>query len=245
MTRHRLKDVIVRARKLSGRGALPVVVFDLDSTLLDTGHRNLRILREFAATEGAGFVGLAAAVERLTAADMGYDARDTLRARGFSDPQLLGQLFTFWYPRFFSDEYVMEDRPAPGAPEYVGAVHRSGAHVYYLTARHLEGMEWGTARSLTHHGFPLFQPRCTLHMKASQKITDSAFKEEALEGIRSQRGEVIAFFENEPGHANRLLADLPKAMGFLRLSVRSATAAEPDPGLVQFRDFRPERLSGS
>lgn len=241
MRRHRLKDVILRARKLSGRGTLPLVLFDVDSTLLDTNHRNLRILQEFAEEAGASFPGLSDAVARLAPRDMGYDASDTLRAHGFADPELLGQLFTFWYPRFFSGDYVLEDQPAPGAPEYVGALHRSGAHVYYLTARHLGGMEWGTASSLVQHGFPLFGPRCTLHMKPSQKTIDSEFKEQALEGIRSQRGEVIAFFENEPGHANRLLSELPTAMGFLRLSVRSSTAQEPDPELVQFRDFRPER----
>ena len=241
MGRHRLKDPILRARKLSGRGVLPVVVFDVDSTLLDTNQRNLRILREFADGPGARFPGLSDAVAALTARDMGYDARDTLRARGFVDPELLGSLFTWWYERFFSDEYVQEDVPAPGAAEYVGACHRSGAHVYYLTARHMGGMEWGTARSLARHGFPLFLPRCTLHMKPSFKTRDSEFKDEALAGIRSQQGEVIAFFENEPGHANRLLEELPKAMGFLRLSVRSSTAVEPDDRLVRFRDFRPER----
>lgn len=240
MSRPRLKDVILRARKLSSRGVLPLVVFDLDSTLLDTGRRNLRILQEFAAEHGPAFPGLADAIRALETGDMGYDARDTLRARGFSDPELLGKVFTFWYGRFFSDQYVMEDLPAPGAPEYVGACHRSGAHVYYMTARHLGGMEWGTARSLIQHGFPLFQPRCTLHMKGSYNTTDSAFKDEALAGVRSQQGEVIAFFENEPGHANRLLEELPKAMGFLRLSLRSSTAAKPDKRLVQFRDFRPD-----
>jgi hypothetical protein len=237
MGRHRLKDPILRARKLNGRGVLPVVVFDVDSTLLDTNRRNLRILREFAAEHGSRFAGLADAVDGLVASDMGYDARDTLRARGFVDPALLGQLFTWWYERFFSDEYVREDEPAPGAAEYVGACHRSGAHIYYLTARHVGGMEWGTARSLVRHGFPLFQPRCTLHMKPSFKMRDSEFKDEALAGIRSQQGEVVAFFENEPSHANRLLEELPKAMGFLRLSVRSSTAVEPDARLVEFRDF--------
>ncbi len=76
-------------------------------------------------------------------------------------------------------------------------------------------------------------------MKPRFKMTDSDFKDEALAGVRSMQGEVIAAFENEPGHANLLLQAFPESIGFLRMSVHSTTAVAPDPRLIRFRDFAP------
>ena len=239
MSLAKLKEALHRIDRARAKGHLPVVVFDLDSTILDNQPRNLRIVQEFARDFGDRFWGLEELVFGLVASDMLYDVRDSVKAKGYDDPAALGALFTFWYERFFTDEYVREDVAAPGAPEYVQACWRRGAHIYYLTARHVGGMEKGTAESLTRLGFPMYAPRCTLHMKPRFKMTDSEFKDDALQGVRSQLGWVIATFENEPGHANLLLEAFPRSMGFLRLSARSSTAVAPDPGLITFRDFAP------
>jgi hypothetical protein len=234
-----LRATLARVRRARERETLPIVVFDLDSTLLDTQARNLRIVREFAAGPGRRFPGLEGIVASLGVGDMRYDARDTLRAYGVSDPAVLGELFSFWTPRFFCDDYVRDDEAAPGAPEYVRACHERGAHVWYLSARHVDRMARGTVDSLLRHGFPLLQPRCTLHMKGAWSTTDTDFKDVALAALREAPGRIVGFFENEPGHANRLLAEFPKATGYLRKSLASSTAEPPDPRLVVIDDFLP------
>ena len=99
-------------------------------------------------------------------------------------------------------------------------------------------MEFGTARGLTRHGFPLWQGRCELHLKPAREMADDAFKKDVLRTIDSLRGVVIATFDNEPGNCNLLIQHFPEAMNFLVGEVHSPEAAEPAEGLIRIDDFR-------
>lgn len=232
-----LRDLLARIDAASDRGVLPVVVFDLDSTLFSTAPRNLRILKEFVAARRERWPTLEPVVSTLTEADMGWNVHASLAARGFAQPDLLGELKKFWFDRFFSDEYLRTDTETPGAADYVTACHGRGALVYYLTGRHVGGMEVGTVGSLRAAGFPFWRGRCVLHLKPSFEMADRAFKDDAISDVRSYRGEVVGTFENEPGNANLFLAAFPKGLHFLLETICSPEAEKPDPALIRTADF--------
>lgn len=234
----RLREVFARIEAALARGRLPICVFDLDSTLFTTAPRNLRILRDFIQAHVGEHPHLSELVERIGLDDMGWNVHDDLRRLGVDDPRVLDRLKAFWGERFFTDDYLRHDEPVPGAAAYVAACHARGALIYYLTGRHVGGMEIGSVRSLTEKGFPFWRGRCVLHLKPSFEMNDRAFKDDALSDIRSYQGEVIATFENEPGNANLFLRAFPEALHFLLLTIHSPGAEAPSKELVTSDDFR-------
>ncbi len=232
-----LRAVHESVREVSERGSLPVLVFDLDSTLFSTCPRNLKILEDFVAARGDEHPVLREIWPTLTEADMGWNVNECLEERGVEDEALLSDLRKFWGARFFTDEFCEIDSPIPGAPEFVSACHDAGAFIYYLTGRHVGGMEKGTASSLVAHGFPLFTGKASCQLKPDYYANDKEFKTAALDGVRSLSGEVVATFENEPGNANLFLESFPEAKHFLLDTVHSPEAEAPDPSLIVIDDF--------
>lgn len=233
----RLRDAFERIDASLSAGRLPICVFDLDSTLFSTAPRNLAILKEFIQTNRGEHPHLSDIGKRIGLDDMGWNVYQDLRRFGVEDDALLERLKEFWFERFFTDDYLLHDSPVPGAAEYVLACHARGALIYYLTGRHVGGMEVGTVRSLTMRGFPFWRGRCVLHLKPSFEMNDRAFKDDALHDIRSYQGEVVATFENEPGNANMFLRAFPRALHVLLLTIHSPDAEAPSPELVTSPDF--------
>ena len=231
----RLAEVLSRIDRACSSGRLPIAVFDLDSTLFTTAPRNWAILQEFLKTPGRE--ALALQVAALRPEDIGWNIQDCLRQRGIGDPHLWNELRRFWGARFFTDAYLLHDRALPGAAAFVEACHSRGALIYYLTGRHVGGMEVGTVSALRSEGFPFWRGRCVLHLKPSFELSDTGFKDDATADLRSYRGEVVASFENEPGNANMFLRAFPEALHFLLLTVHSPGAEEPDPALIRSTDF--------
>ena len=227
-----LKDV----ERVAATGALPVLVFDLDSTLFNTAGRHLAILRAFA-DEHRELLPIA---ESLRVEDFGWHVDAPLRRHGVGEP-LLEKLRAFWFKRFFHDDWLHHDHPAPGGPGYVQEVYRRGALVYYLTGRDVGGMARGTAAALIQCGYPFFSGRTILHLKPKFDMPDAAFKDAAMQDIRSHRGQVIATFENEPGNANLFLSSFPQATHFLVGNVCSPESPDGDPSLVRIPDFEMNR----
>lgn len=238
MGREELAGVLERVEYAVRWGLLPMVVFDLDSTLFDTAKRNLRIMREFAEQRGDDFPGMAEHVATIELGEVGWNVLDPLRARGF-EPEGLSRAFApFWTQRFFTNAYVTEDQPSPGAVDYVNLAHAKGALIYYLTGRHVGGMEIGTVEALRNAGFPYFRGRAVLHLKPSFEMDDLSYKGEAIADIRSYNSPVLATFENEPGNANLFLREFPEGVHFLLQTYHSPNAEPPDRALIQVPDFR-------
>ncbi|MCY2961252.1 MAG: HAD family hydrolase [Planctomycetota bacterium] len=233
----RLREIFPRIDAALSRNRLPIVVFDLDSTLFSTAPRNLAILREFVDENASMHPHLADVAERIGLDDMGWNVHEDLRRFGFSEAEVLARLKGFWFERFFRDEYLAHDTPVLGAAAFVHACHARGALIYYLTGRHVGGMEIGTVRSLRENGFPFWRGRCVLHLKPSFEMNDSTFKQEAVLDVRSYQGEVVASFENEPGNANMFLRAFPDALHVLLETIHSPNAEEGSSALVRTADF--------
>lgn len=233
----RLRDVFPRIEACVREGRLPICVFDLDSTLFSTAPRNFRILREFVQEHHEAHPHLSMISERLGLDDMGWNVHEDMRRAGVHDEEVLGLLRRFWFDRFFQDDYLATDVEVPGAARFVTACHERGALIYYLTGRHVGGMEHGTVRALKSHGFPFWRGRCVLHLKPTFETPDRDFKNEAIDDVRSYHGKVVATFENEPGNANMFLRSFPGALHFLLLTIHSPEAEAPARELETSEDF--------
>jgi hypothetical protein len=225
-----LLDVLERARSLGPRG---VVVFDLDSTLLDNRPRQARILREYG--EAHGLPALAAARPEHWA---GWDLRSAMAATGLLPPLIdlhVEPAKEFWRARFFTSEYCAVDEAIPGARAYLERVHQTGVELTYCTGRH-EPMRAGTVSSFARLGLPLPGEHVHLLMKPTFELGDDEWKQVAYERLRAL-GEVIAVFDNEPTHVNGYRHAFPDA---LCVHVATDDSGRPVPlsdGVVSVRDL--------
>ncbi len=217
--------------------AAPVglVVFDLDSTLLDNTPRQARILQEY---------GRAAGVPALRAARPehweGWDLGRALSNAGLAPAEVarhLGPARRFWADRFFTSRYCRLDRPAPGAAEYVRAVARAGGRIAYVPGRPRR-MERGTLGVFAAHGFPLPDgDRVHLLMNPHADLGDDAWK--ALARTRVSRlGPVVAAFDNEPAHVNGYAQAWPDACCVHLDTDDSGRPVAVLPRIRSVRDFR-------
>ena len=201
-----LDDVIRRVSEQLLRRPTPppVATFDLDSTLFDNRRRQLQILTDFAKAKGLG------GVEKLDREKIdGWRLTEAIALLSGADGNLAtlkADFKPFWRDRFFTSEYCRFDDALPGAGDYVKAVEKAGAVIVYLTGRH-EEMRRGTADSLASGGFPTG----TLLMKPTFEMTDTQWKEIAVPKVKAL-GEVVACFDNETTHVNRLRAAFPGAL---------------------------------
>jgi hypothetical protein len=220
---------------LASRGGRPVVVFDLDSTLIDTAHRHLAILRAFAEEDGDR--ALLSVVSELHASDFGYDVHGPLVGRVDLEPARRRALEAFWWARFFDPSWLRHDRPHPGAVSFVEAVSDAGALVVYLSARSARRLGDATVESLHRLGFPLFRG-AEIVMLRGEDVSDTAFKLGAFPKLDALGGTVVASFENEPGHLNAFASRYPDGIHVLIDSCHSPGAPPLAAGLPRVADFR-------
>ena len=227
-----LAEVLARAAAAAPRG---VVVFDLDSTLLDNKPRQARILQEY---------GRAAGVPELLDARPehweGWDLAIALANAGLEPAQVARHLAParrFWAERFFTSRYCALDRAAPGAPEYARAVASTGAVLAYVTGRPRR-MEAGTLEVFRSAAFPLPDgERVHLLMNPHGELDDDAWKALARDEV-ARLGPVVAAFDNEPSHVNAYARAWPDARCVHLDTDHSGRPVEVLPRVPSVLDFR-------
>jgi hypothetical protein len=224
-----LRRVLTRVTALPGA----VVVFDLDSTVLDNRPRQARILREFG--EARGIPALAHAksehwvdwsIQRAMA-NAGLPANEV--SRWAEDAKV------FWRDRFFTSEYCRDDAAIAGARDYLAAVLAAGGFVAYCTGRH-EPMRNGSVDSFKRLGYPLPGARVQLIMKPVFELSDDDWKTEAYARLK-QLGPVVAAFDNEPTHINGYRAGFPHAIVVHLATDDSGRPVTLSDGIVSIKDF--------
>lgn len=233
-----LASVLRRCRAEQARGT-PVVVFDLDGTLMDNRPRTVAILREYAAECRARDARLATRLEQATPVDLAYRLTDSLERLEVHESHLAEEMLAFWKDRFFADAHLVHDVALPGAVEFAHACHAAGAVVVYLTGRDLPMMGIGTFRSLRDLGFPIGVTGTELVLKPDAAMPDEDFKREAAPCL-VRLGHVVAAFDNEPGNCNVFRAHYPDAHVVFIDSQRMPDGPSLDAGVPVIRDFRTE-----
>jgi hypothetical protein len=224
-----LERVLGRVRAVPGA----LVVFDLDSTILDNKPRQARILREFGALHG-----IAALAEARATHWVDWSIQRAMANAGLAPDEVsrwAEEAKEFWRERFFTSEYCRDDAPIPGARAYLQAVVDAGGFIAYCTGRH-EPMRAGTVESFARLGYPVPGARVQLLMKPVFELSDDDWKMEAYERLR-QLGAVVAVFDNEPTHVNGYRASFPHATVVHLATDDSGRAVTLAEGVVSIRDF--------
>jgi hypothetical protein len=211
-----------------------ILVFDLDSTLLNNAPRQAKIMRHYGDEHG---------IEALTTVQgehwSGWDPRIPMTRVGLSQAEIEEHYEAFreyWWHRFFASDYCVEDEPIAGAKAYVDSVMELGARVFYVTGRH-EAMREGTIACFERHGLPIpNDANVQLLMKPSLKEHDDAYKLRTYDALR-QAGQVVAAFDNEPAHINGYLEAFPDAQSVHLATDHSLREIRVHSSIPSIRDF--------
>lgn len=221
----------------------PVVVLDLDSTLYEVQPRTFQIIQEFLNDEASG--GLSSSVREglqgLQMEQLEYSIRDAFGKLGLnidaSEVQVdLEKLGSFWWKRFFQNDYIQYDIAYPGTQDYVSRLFEAGATLVYLTGRDFPNMGEGTLAAMKRDGFPVDHERIVPMLKPDASMNDKRFKEEAMSRIASL-GTLVASFENEPANLVAMQKTLPNALHVFVETVSSDHACLPGKNLYKIRGF--------
>ncbi len=204
-----MSRIVARCKGREGEPS-PVVVFDLDGTLMDNRPRTLAILKELAHELRGEAHSSADRIAAAEAAELAYLLADSMKKLGVEHPGLVERAEEFWKARFFSDHYLKHDVAIAGAVELAKACYEAGAVLVYFTGRDLPLMGLGSFQSLRDLGFPIGIVGTELVCKPDAKIPDELFKRS--EGPKLRRvGRVVAAFDNEPGNCNAFVEMSPEA----------------------------------
>ena len=204
-----LSRIVARCKGVEGQPT-PVVVFDLDGTLMDNRPRTLAILKELAQELSGEAHSSADRIAAAEAEELAYLLGDSMKKLGIEHPDLVARAETFWKSRFFSDHYLQHDIAIAGSVEFAKACYEAGACLVYFTGRDLPLMGIGSFQSLRDLGFPIGIVGTELVCKPDAKIPDEIFKR--TEGPKLKRvGRVVAAFDNEPANCNAFLETNPDA----------------------------------
>jgi hypothetical protein len=209
----------------------PVMVFDLDGTLMDNRPRVVAILHELAeewrrSKPDAAMLASEARPERVV-----YGFAENMRRLGIHDEALHDEALSFWKDRFFADAHIRHDVEVPGAAAYVRACYEAGATIVYLTGRDLPNMALGSFASLRDRGFPIGVVGTELVVKPRFETPDAEFKR-AVAPALSRLGSVLAVFDNEPANTN-LFLDVHPSCTSVFLDTQHAPSPPPLDDRVQ------------
>jgi hypothetical protein len=238
-----LREVLKRSDEAIGKKELPVVVFDLDSTLFDVSRRSFEILKEWLThSETEAFGETRSKLSDLDPGEMRYSLEDVWEIKKIPLEQPpydhhLKHAKQFWRKRFFGNDYLKHDEPTPGAVAFVNELYKMGAMIVYLTGRDVPQMAFGTYDQLKMHGLPIEMERTRLILKPKRHIDDLAFKSGAAKTIM-EFGKVIASFENEPKNLIAMSEAFSKET--MNVFIETVSSDHPAPvgkGIYRIREF--------
>ncbi|MFZ4734317.1 MAG: haloacid dehalogenase-like hydrolase [Bradymonadia bacterium] len=233
-TPHVLDRILTQCRDQKAAGRTPVVVFDLDHTLMDNGPRTVQILIEFAVAQGD--TALEAALRAGPRHHLPYLLKDILAQVGEVRAEVVEAASKFWRERFFTDAPQQHDEPLGGALAFVRESYEAGATVVYLSGRDAPNMAVGCVESLRRHGFPIALAHTVLVLKPTFEMPDLEFKRDVVDFLGTL-GTVVGAFDNEPGNCNMFRRMFPDA---LSVFVETTWAPNPPPldeGIPTVPDF--------
>jgi len=200
----------------------PLLVMDLDSTLINTSFRTANIFNEYAQSEqnAKKYPDLCQKIaEWETVTEIFYPEEFVARHCGLilqikpentaadtdTSPLICGdstlslehakELRKWWMKRFFNPHYLQHDRAYSHATEFIENAIENGASIAYLTGRNHNGVYDATLESLTKMGFPVDVPGVCLQLKPDSE-NDLDYKGRELKKL-SEGFDPVWFIDNE------------------------------------------------
>ena len=208
-----------------------LAVFDLDSTLFGVSSRSQAILRDLVNNQDfqSRFPEAAEKIATIELSEKDWGIKKSIFGLGLKeDPELFKFAKEFWNQHFFSNDYLIHDKPYPSALEYVKGLEEAGIDIYYLTGRDEPNMREGTIEILKKWGFPTESHEERLHMKPHKGHSlDEDYKSDRFKEFL-KGDEKVWFFENEPVIIHRVLQDHPEINIIYIDTVHSGRAEAPE-----------------
>ena len=233
---HLLSGLVERIRAADKRFT-PLIVFDLDGTLLDNRPRTCAILQELADVWAEKRPEQASALRKAKSETLDYLLSDNLKSLGVHGEEDHAEALEFWKARFFFDERLRHDVPLAGSVEFARACYDAGGTLVYFTGRDLPNMALGTFASLRDRGYPIGVPGTELVLKPNAEMSDEEFKR-TVTPLMHRSGVVTAAFDNEPANCNIFQELFPETDVFLLDTQHNPGAPAPDPRVHVIGDFR-------
>ncbi len=219
-------------------GRTPVIVFNIDGTILDNRPRSAAILRQFVASSPESCAVIADSIAALPPDEIEYYVIDSFRKCGVNNVFIIESALRYWADNFFSNRFVEMDMPVEGAVPFIRNMHEAGALIAYVSGRSRETMLEGTIASLKNAGYPIATARTILVMKETASDSNVLFKRNTYREI-SRLGRVVAAFENEPREVNAMKRTWPGARIVLVKAPHSRDAQPLAPGIAVINNYAP------
>jgi hypothetical protein len=219
----------------------PLLLLDIDDTLIDCRHRKHRVFMDFIAQPSIRqrYAEASERLGELNWEDVHYRVLDNLKFLAIEDQTFGEELFAFWRKHYFTYPYLLQDRSFPGALHFVKrSFEKEGLALVYLTGRDVPGMGQGTYDSLQQLGFPTKGPDVHFILKPDPAMHDLHFKREALEEVDAI-GPVLAAFENELPNLNTMAERFPMAAMYWRNTLFTPDPPTPHPRVKVLPHFPP------
>lgn len=226
-------------RLAQSKGQKPLVVIDIDSTLVHVHTRNQMILRTFFEIEDhkTRFPSLAQKVSKLEFLPNEWGLSDTLKKGGLEalPDSLMVKVNDYWVENFFSNLFLGHDVLVDGAVEFVKELHARRVDVLYLTGRDEARMGEGTRTTFANWGFPLNE-HAKLSLKLDTDVTDENYKQSVLSEY-VQQFQPIWFFENEPLNL-QMAADHFPQIQLVQLDTTHSGRGKTPPLTIMLKSFK-------
>jgi hypothetical protein len=214
-----LEAIVANIAVSSARGLNPVVIADLDETLVDSIPRRFEAYRE-AIDQNCGSSRQA---ECAKAAGVNIEEFHSLKNRYNQNPlwETIGisagmraKLFTDMLKAYSNGALISFDQSVPGATELVQELRLSGAKIFFVTSRSEELQREGTLASLKNLGFinASQESSVILRPKGMSSIDFKRFSFDKIKGwAKENKARVALVMENEPENMNAMLEYFPEA----------------------------------
>jgi phosphoglycolate phosphatase-like HAD superfamily hydrolase len=181
-----------------------LVIFDIDSTLIDTSYRTSAVFKEFSRHEvhRKTWPDLCTQIDLWQEVTEVYDPIDFINTHAGSfvnrDSETARYILNFWRDRFFDEQWLVHDLPFAGGKEFVHECLQTGSDIAYLTGREEKRARRGTQKWLATHHFPLIgqSDQTRLVLKENRHTPDFDYKNYGLSQLKLGYDHVW-FIENE------------------------------------------------
>ncbi len=242
-----LRSMEARVKATVAQGQTPVLVFDLDETLIDSTPRKYMAFRD-AIRELCGEVrydydySWPAGCDRAVTVHQSeiYALPNRYNILSFFD-----SIYTWddWKKQlddrmigiYSSGKRLDLDREIPGAANFVKRMRSLGAKFYFVSSRNHSSQRVGTLASLRALGFgdSALEQEVILKPEGMRSLE---FKQKTFAMIHQQPGKVVGVFENEPENMNAMITEFPDALAYF---IRGAWLIDlpVSPKAIQLNDY--------
>jgi len=228
--------ISAKARQVQSSGKIPILITDLDGTLIDYSQRSYQIFQQALRTYDLP-ESIVKLVNSINPENYDYFPKNNLTRLGIPDQHIITQLTEFWDKHYFTNQYLHFDLPIPGALDFIANIASLDINIVYLTGRDEQNMGDGTRVWLSQHGLMNNNGKpCRLLMKTNLGYDNAYSKFNNSETI-SALGLPILIVDNEPLDIQTLSERFPLALTVLIETTNSGKIAVLPQNLLRLKNY--------